>query len=124
MPFVENFIERVAKSDTPREVLRAPEFRELYAEIPKQTPETRGEFGRAVNELKQAVEAEVDKRVAELENVELAPIDVTAPMDINAPLPTLGYAGDGSIHPLMREITSISDIFSRMGFTSSRSRAR
>ena len=114
--------ERVAQSDNPSEVLRAPEFRELYAQIPKLAPEERGAFGQRVNELKQAVEAVVEARKAELSAVDLAPIDVTAPMDVNSPVPVLLPASQGSVHPLMTEMQTISDIFGRMGFVTEDSR--
>ena len=113
---------RVATSDVPGEVLRAPEFRELYARIPTLELKERGEFGRQVNELKQAVEAAVLARQAELEAVDLPPIDVTAPFDVNAPIPHLLPTEHGTTHPLMQEIALVSDIFTRMGFVTEESR--
>jgi phenylalanyl-tRNA synthetase alpha chain len=113
---------RVATSDAPGEVLRAPEFRELYARIPTLEPKERGEFGRQLNELKQAVEAAVQARQAELEAVDLPPIDVTAPFDVNAPVPHLLPTEHGTTHPLMQEIALVSDIFTRMGFVTEESR--
>ena len=113
---------RVAQSDNPTEVLKAPEFRELYAQIPTLAPEERGAFGQRVNALKQAVEEAVEARKAELTTVDLAPIDVTAPMDVNAPAPTLLPASQGSVHPLMTEVQTISEIFGRMGFVTEDSR--
>lgn len=115
-------IERVGQSDSPREILRAPEFRELYAEIPRQPAEKRGEFGREVNQLKEAIELAIEARMITLEKADLPPIDVTAPMDANATRPALLPAEYGSIHPLMREIETISDIFNRMGFVVEESR--
>lgn len=113
---------RVATSDVPGEVLRVPEFRELYAQIPTLEPKERGEFGRQVNELKQAVEAAVLARQAELEAVDLPPIDVTAPFDVNAAAPHLLPTEHGTTHPLMQEIALVSDIFTRMGFVTEESR--
>ena len=113
---------RVAESNTPADVLKAPEFRELYAEIPKQAPEERGAFGRQVNELKLAVERAVAERESAMTTAALPPIDVTAPMDINAPMPELLPAEHGTTHPLMQEIQTISDIFNRMGFVTEESR--
>ena len=113
---------RVAESDTPADVLKAAEFRELYAEIPKQAPEERGAFGRQVNELKLAVERAVAERESAMTTAALPPIDVTAPMDINAPMPELLPAEHGTTHPLMQEIQTISDIFNRMGFVTEESR--
>ena len=113
---------RVASSDAPQEVLRAPEIRELYAEIPKQPAEKRGEFGRSVNQLKQALEAAVETRKAELERVDLPAIDVTAPMDINGEIPELLPSNNGTTHPITQEIATIVDIFNRMGFVAEDSR--
>ncbi len=107
---------RVAASTTPLEVLKAREFKDLYAQIPGQASEQRREFGQQVNELKLAVEAAATERQNKLEEKALPPIDVTAPFDINAPLPQLLPAAQGSIHPLMREMQVIEDIFYRMGF--------
>lgn len=115
-------LERVQASDAPQEVLRAPEFRDLYAQIRTIAPEERGEFGRKVNELKTAVEAAVETRQAELEAVDIAPIDVTAPFDVNANRPTLLPSEYGTTHPLMQEIELVSDIFTRMGFVTEDSR--
>lgn len=113
---------RVAEHSNPGEVLRAPEFRELYARIPTLEPAERGEFGRQVNELKQAVEAAVLTRQNELAAVDLPPIDVTAPFDVNAPTPRLLPTEHGTTHPLMQEIALVSDIFTRMGFVTEGSR--
>lgn len=96
------------------DILRAPELKELYGAIRTAPADQRAAFGQAVNalaqELKARVEAEAD------ESAELAPIDVTAPFDVNAALPTLLPSEHGTIHPLMQEVKSLSDIFERMGF--------
>ncbi len=113
---------RVAEHSNPGEVLRAPEFRELYARIPTMEPAERGEFGRQVNELKQAVEMAVATRQDELAAVDLPPIDVTAPFDVNVPAPALLPTEHGTTHPLMQEIALVSDIFTRMGFVTEESR--
>lgn len=114
--------ERVAQSDNPAEVLRAPEFRELYAQIPQQAPEERASFGQRVNAMKQAVEAAVEARKAELSSVDVRPLDITAPMDINASAPKFLSAEQGTIHPLMAEMQTLSEIFGRMGFVTEDSR--
>lgn len=118
----EQLLREAATSDTPRSVLRAKELRALYGQIPMLAPDERSEFGRLMNELKQELEQVISAREAELAHVELAPIDVTAPMDVNAPIPPLLPSDQGSIHPLMREIDQISDIFNRMGYVTEESR--
>ena len=113
----DELLARVRASENPGEVLRAPEFKQLYAAIPQQAPEQRREFGQKVNELKLAVEAAVAARQAQLEAKDMPPIDVTAPFDINSRMPALLPSEQGTIHPLMREIQVIEDIFYRMGFS-------
>lgn len=115
-------LSEVAGGSSPRSVLRDDELRNIYALIPTLPPNERGDFGRAVNALKQELERAVEQREDELSHVELAPIDVTAPMDVNANIPDLLPSSQGSIHPLMREITKISDIFNRMGYVTEESR--
>ena len=118
----EILLARIAESDAPRGVLRANELRELYAEITALPAGERGAFGREINTLKQELESVITTREAELESVDLLPIDVTAPMDSNAAIPELLTGDHGSIHPLMREIEYISDIFNRMGYVTEESR--
>ena len=115
-------LQRVGESKTPNEILKAAEFRELYAKIPTLAPEERGPFGRQVNELKQAIEAAIQAREATLEESSIRPIDVTAPFDVNAKQPTLLPSENGTTHPLMQEIQLVSDIFNRMGFVTEESR--
>ena len=115
-------IERVKASASPGEVLRAPELRELYGQIKTVAPEERASFGQKINEVKQAIEDAVSARQNELDAVSRVPIDVTAPFDINAPQPELLPSEHGTIHPLMREMEIISDIFNRMGYVTEDSR--
>lgn len=77
----EILLARIAESDAPRGVLRANELRELYAEITALPAGERGAFGREINTLKQELESVITTREAELESVDLLPIDVTAPME-------------------------------------------
>ena len=115
-------LERAATSDSPRSVLRARELRELYAEIPKLPAAQRSEFGQAINALKAELERAIEAREAELAAIDMPAIDVTAPMDVNAEIPSLLPSEQGSVHPLMREIETISDIFYRMGYETEESR--
>ena len=115
-----SLLEQVAASDQPKTVLRAPEFKQLYAGI--RDAEDKAAYGAAVNELKQTVEAAVAARDAELAVVDLPPIDVTAPMDVNVAAPDLLSSSQGSTHPLTQETAKIINIFSRMGFVAEESR--
>lgn len=112
----------VSQSKFPREFLRDRRLRELYDQIKSLPPVERGPFGKRINELKQAVEQAIAVRLEELEKVDLKPIDVTAPMDVNSPKPELLPSEQGTIHPLSAEIERISEIFNRMGFVTEESR--
>lgn len=109
-------IERAAQSDSPEQLLKAPEIRALYAQIPQLPPEQRRAFGEQVNVLKTALEQAVQARRDELDRVELSPIDVTAPFDVNSRLPGLLPSAQGTVHPISKEIAGMSDILARMGF--------
>jgi phenylalanyl-tRNA synthetase alpha chain len=105
------------------EIVKAPELKALYAEIPTLPPEERAGFGKEINQLK----AELEELAAQAQEqaAELPPIDVTAPFDTNvAPdkRPRLLGADAGSKHPLMTELEVMLDIFYRMGFTAYESR--
>jgi phenylalanyl-tRNA synthetase alpha chain len=113
---------RVQEAENPSEVLRAPELRELYSHIKDVPAEERAEFGQKINSVKRTLEEAIAARQAEQERVELTPIDVTAPFDINATRPGLLPSEQGTIHPLMREMEIISDIFNRMGYVTEESR--
>ena len=112
----------VSQSKSPREFLRDRRLRELYDQIKSLPPVERGPFGKQINELKQAIEQAIAARLEELEKVDLKPIDVTAPMDVNSPKPELLSSEQGTIHPLSAEIERISEIFNRMGFVTEESR--
>lgn len=109
-------LERANHEPNPRDVLKAPELKELFMTIRTLDPSERGAYGQAVNELRAELEEVAAKREAETIQAEVHPIDVTAPMDINAGVPELLPTRNGSIHPLMQEIGRLSDIFLRMGF--------
>ena len=114
--------EVIATSTTPKQVLHSSELQGLYGHIRQLPPEERSAFGQKVNALKQELEAAIAAREEELSRVDLPPIDVTAPMDVNAKIPSLLPSDQGTIHPLMREIQQISDIFNRMGYVTEESR--
>lgn len=118
----ETLLARIAAATEPRDVLKSDEIKQLYAAIPTLEPSERGAYGKAVNELKKALDAAVEVREAQLEDSAVEPLDVTAPWDVNAkkpqPLPTT----QGTQHPLTRELETVIDIFTRMGFEAIESR--
>lgn len=115
-------LEQVSMADEPRSVLRSSVFKKLYADIKNIDADQRAEYGHSVNTLKQAVEQAVRVREEAAEQESLEPIDVTAPMDVNAPIPMLLPADKGTMHPISSEITVLSDIFARMGYVTEESR--
>ena len=111
--------------DVKRDILKAPELRQLYLNMKDLPPEDRPAYGQAINELK----AEVERMIAEAEAADadafIAPIDITAPYDVNVPSgkrPKLLASEYGSKHPLMTELEAVLNIFYRMGFTAVESR--
>lgn len=115
-------LERINQSDDPRAVLKADEIKQLYTVIPTLEPAERGAYGKQVNDLKVALEAAIVVREASLESDTIEPLDITAPWDVNTGPVDLLPTTQGTIHPLMREITALSDIFARMGFVTEASR--
>lgn len=111
---------RLPELEIKSDILKAPELRELYGELASLPSDQKASFGRELNELKGSLQKLVASAGEKTEN--LAPIDVTAPFDINAPLPQVLSTTQGSVHPLQREMAKLRDIFYRMGFAIEESR--
>ncbi len=108
-----------------RDILRAPELRQLYGGMKDVPAKERPAYGQAINALRQELEQLAQQHEAAASSATLAPIDVTAPFDVNVPAnkrPKLLPAETGSKHPVMMERDYILDIFYRMGFTAVESR--
>ncbi len=118
----EQLKKRLADLPDKHSVLRAPELRALYAQIPTLPEDQRAGFGKEINDLKNELEQLANEHAEASEVVE--PIDVTAPFDINTAqkYPRTLNAENGSKHPLTSEIEKISEIFYRMGFNIEASR--
>jgi phenylalanyl-tRNA synthetase alpha chain len=112
--------DRFETLDQKSDILKATELRALYAQIPTVPAEQRAAFGNEINQLKRELEELVARHQEKAEA--LPPIDVTAPLDINAKFPELLPAETGSKHPLMQELETVLDIFYRMGFEAVESR--
>jgi len=117
-----SLLEKIASSDTPRDMLKAPELREMYGVIGSLPPEERGAFGKQINQVKLAVEAAVEARQELLESVDVVALDVTAPWEANTTAPSFLPTQDGTQHPLTTELDVVIDIFTRMGFEALESR--
>ncbi len=87
-----------------------------YAEIRNIPVEERGEFGRRLNEKKQAVLAKIAEAERLALDVDVKPIDVTAWSGVNEPLPEFYSTEAGSKHPLMMELDRVIRIYQMMGF--------
>ena len=109
---------RQASAANKQEILRAIELRALYDQLKVLPPEQRADFGAQVNALRQELMALAGTLTAESELPK--PIDITAPFDVNVEVtkrPHLLPSDNGTIHPLMSELTTILNIFSKMGFS-------
>ena len=109
-------LEQIASAAQPRDVLKSDEIKQLYAVIPTLEPSQRGDYGKAVNELKIVLEAAVILRETAMEDATVEPLDVTAPWDVNTGPLSLLPTQQGTQHPLTRELEVVIDIFTRMGF--------
>ncbi|MBP9738546.1 phenylalanine--tRNA ligase subunit alpha [Candidatus Saccharibacteria bacterium] len=116
----EHLLKKLETLEDKRAILKSPELKDLYAKIKDQPEDQRAAYGQAINSLKQELEGLVNNLQPSVSS--LQPIDVTAPFDVNTPLPNLLPTENGTIHPITREMQVISDIFYRMGFKVSPSR--
>jgi phenylalanyl-tRNA synthetase alpha chain len=87
-----------------------------YAKIREVAPEKRGEFGRELNAKKNAILEAMRLAEESALDVEVEPIDITAPCGVNEELPTTYSAFQGSAHPLMTELDRVISIYQLMGF--------
>ncbi|MDR0397839.1 MAG: hypothetical protein LBH36_01485, partial [Candidatus Nomurabacteria bacterium] len=113
---------RAAELDEPRSILRAPELKKLYQVLPTLPEVDRAKIGQKINSFKRELEKLVQVLEAETEDAAVEPIDITAPMAVNASLPTLMTSDRGSRHPLMTELDRVIDIYQKMGFEAVESR--
>lgn len=118
----QSLLERVAASNSPRELLKAPEIKKLYAAIGSLAQDERVDFGRQVNDLKQSLVDAVAAREQLLDDENQEPIDITAPWHSDGQRPQLLPVTQASQHPLTKELDVVIDIFTRMGFEAVESR--
>lgn len=87
-----------------------------YAKIKEIPAEKRAEFGKQINEKKQAILAQIAEAEAAALETEVESLDITAPCGLNGSMPELLHATDGSQHPLMTELDRVIAIYQSMGF--------
>jgi len=101
-------------------IMRSIELKSLYDQLKTIPADQKRDFGQAVNALKNELQRLLDDHLEATED--LPPIDITAPWDANAKRPELLPSAQGTVHPLMSELSSVLDIYARMGFASTESR--
>ncbi len=112
----------LADGQTPQQIVKSDHLKSLYAAITQQPNESKASFGKEVNTLKLWI---LDQGDGSTGGAAKAPIDVTAPFDVNVAAndqPELLSAEQGSIHPLSSELNKILSIFEQMGFAALESR--
>ena len=116
----DKLLQRLETLTTKSDIFKAPELKSLFAAIKDQPADERAAYGQAVNKLQMELKEKV--ATADEAAVVVEPIDVTAPWDVNTGPVSLLPSEQGTIHPLMREIATLSNIFERMGFAIEESR--
>lgn len=87
-----------------------------YAKIKDLPADQRADFGKELNIKKQQINAEIAAAEAAAEQEDVAPLDISAPCDINGQMPEFLTADFGSKHPLMTELDRVIAIYQSMGF--------
>lgn len=114
---------RLPELENKSDILKAVELRALFDELKILPADQKASFGQEMNSLRGELTELVRGSQDGAET--LAPIDVTAPFDINVSTdkhPQLLPSKQGSQHPLMSELATVLDIFYTMGFTAVESR--
>lgn len=119
----EKLLAELRAADNPRDILKSSELKRLSGAIGSMPVEERAAYGKEVNQLKVLLEDEVQKRESQLEDDStVEQLDVTAPWGVNGGPISLRPTDQGSMHPLMRELNEVIEIFTRMGFEAVESR--
>lgn len=84
-----------------------------YAKISSIPADQRKDFGLKLNQQKQAILNKIEALESAEKFPKLPALDITAPANLNQPLPTLKQ---GTKHPLMVELDNVIDIYAKMGF--------
>lgn len=87
---------------------RSGKVQDLFNLLPTLAPTVKKEWGQKLNQLKQALQKQVDQKKASLQMTYIEELDVTVQKKLPL-LPTL--------HPLTQLMMETEDIFSSMGFT-------
>ena len=118
---------RLSDMANPRDILKAPELKELMGHIRELPKEDRADFGAKVNALRGELIEAVEEAEKTKQQATIKPLDVTAPFDDSSAecvpgRPEFLSVEQASLHPLTVEIQRIVDVFTRMGFVCEESR--
>ena len=87
-----------------------------YAKIKDVSAEKRSEFGRELNARKSEILDRMRQAEEAALDVEVEPLDITAPCAPNEKIPDVYSVFQGSKHPLMTEFDRVISIYQLMGF--------
>ena len=96
--------------------LKLKELNTQYAKIREVPVEKRSEFGKELNTKKMAILERIREAEEAALDMEVLPLDITAPCDVNGKMPELYSALNGTEHPLMAELDRVIQIYQMMGF--------
>ncbi|MDO4271762.1 MAG: hypothetical protein Q4C83_02150 [Candidatus Saccharibacteria bacterium] len=123
----EALLARLTKLDNPRDILKAPELKQLFAEIKTAPVAERAQLGQSINALRMELIAKVEEMETAQEQAGVEPLDVTAPFDNGSAdckpaRPQLLPVEQATLHPLTLELRHVVDVYTRMGFVCEESR--
>jgi phenylalanyl-tRNA synthetase alpha chain len=119
----DTLLSRLKTLEHPQDIFKAPELRALFEQLKNLPAAQRPAFGNEVNDLRESLQTAL--KAVQAPTRVLPTIDVTAPFGNNLPTeqrPQLLPTEYGGMHPLMRELQVVLDIFYGMGFTAVESR--
>lgn len=84
-----------------------------YVKIKELPAEERGAFGREMNARKEKILAAIAQAEEAEESAAVEALDISAPCGVNEQVATVRR---GTVHPLMRELDRVTEIYADMGF--------
>lgn len=108
----------IIKTDEPANALKSSVLKDLYKMIPLRDQDSRADFGREVNDLKNEIQQLINESQDSRDVLARDPIDVTAPFADNSSYQDVQVlpASKGTIHPITGELDRVLGIFESMGF--------
>ena len=113
---------RLSDMANPRDILKAPELKELMGHIRELPKEDRADFGAKVNALRGELIEAVEEAEKTKQQATIKPLDTVERCVVVPDRPEFLSVEQASLHPLTVEIQRIVDVFTRMGFVCEESR--